>query len=391
MDSFKKYMDKVKAEEELKEKAKDYVRAALASESQNRKDNIYLRGGRSMRKKVLITVASIAICLGVSGGGYAYYTTPVNYVSLDINPSVELGINAFDTVVTVEPANEDGQALVEGLPEDQDLTGIPVEEAVADLVEEAVDQDYIADDGSTVIAVTAESDDEEDALDLQEKSAAGVSLAMSNKKVIAAVYKDCSDLALRTEAKALGISPGKYKLIKMLQTLDPEITVDQYKDAKVSQIIGDANQILGGLTEDELTDIGINVEKIKGTEKALQKAEDKAERELEREQEEEVTSDTDTTDDEDSEVNGNSNKNKNKNQNQDNLDVEDEDETEVEEDEDVDVDVDEIAEPDEDTDEQEVEEADDEVVQDDEVTTDNSSGNKSDKSNSGKSNGKSGK
>jgi len=328
MDSFKRYLDQVKAEAGLKKKTEGYVKAALASGTQNKENKIHLRRGQGIRRKVWIAVASIAVCMVISGGGYAYYKTPVNYVSLDINPSVELGVNVFDTVVTVEPVNEDGQDLLEA----KDVIGLPIEKAIEDLVEEAADQDYIADNGTTVIAVTAESDDERVALKLQEKSAQGVSLAMSNKKVIAEVYQDCSDLALRAEAKEQGVSPGKYKLIMMMQTLDPSITVEQYKEAKVSQIIREANQILvnSELTEDELTDAGVTVEKLKGIEKQIQKAEDRAERELEREQEQEAISDTDTDDEDSQKGNRVSNANKNKNQNQDNLNEEDEDGVEVE-------------------------------------------------------------
>jgi hypothetical protein len=43
-------------------------------------------------------------------GGYAFYNTPINYVSFDVNPSVELGLNFFDKVVSCEACNEEGIA-----------------------------------------------------------------------------------------------------------------------------------------------------------------------------------------------------------------------------------------------------------------------------------------
>jgi hypothetical protein len=67
---------------------------------------------------------------------------------------------------------------------------------------------------------------------------------MSSKNIASVTYKDCSDLSLRTEAKEEGISPGKLKLIKAMQQLNPDITVDEYKEAKVSEIITEADDLI---------------------------------------------------------------------------------------------------------------------------------------------------
>ncbi len=248
MDALKKYLDQIHAEEVLKEKTRAFVKDSLENEMQQRTNKSSARGGFAM-KKLWVAASTIAACAVLAIGGYAYAHTPVNFVSLDINPSVEVGINAFDTVVTVEGINQDGKNLLKG----QKIDGLPLKVAITRLVEEALEQAYIAEDGSTVIAVTVESDDEEKSAELQDEGEQGVSLAMSNKHAIAIIYKDCSDLALRTEAKDWGVSPGKYKLIKMLQTLDSDITVEDYKDAKVSEIIAKANEILQeeGLPEEE--------------------------------------------------------------------------------------------------------------------------------------------
>ncbi len=244
-----------------------------------------------MRKKLSIAILAIFILLAGSTTVFAC-NTPVNYISIDINPSVEIGVNMFDNVVSVEGTNEDGQNLVEGM----DLNNMPVEEAVDVIMEEAADQGYIADDGSTVVSVIAENEDE----DLQNQVSNGVSLAMSNKSLIAPMYVDASSPELRAEAKALGVSPGKYKLIKMLQTIDPTITVDQYKDEKVSAIIRKANELLiangfEGKPVDDMQDAVDNLEQASG--------------QLEQEQNQEKENDEDLNDGQ------NKNQNEIKNQN----------------------------------------------------------------------------
>jgi hypothetical protein len=238
MEHFKRYLDQIKAEEELKEKTKIYLRKTL---SETKKDEVvtYHRTYSHM-KKVLAFACTFVLVFSLAAAGYAYYMAPVNYVSLDINPSVEIALNALDRVVSVKATNADGEILIYG----EHMFNSSLENAVNRLVQKAADRGYVNQDGSSVIAVTVESDNEEKAKQLQEKGSNGVDLAMSNKNTFAAVYSDCSDLALRDEAKALDISPGKYKMIMMLQTLDPNITVAQYKDAKVHEIISKADEIL---------------------------------------------------------------------------------------------------------------------------------------------------
>lgn len=192
-----------------------------------------------MKKTIFIILFAIVLLAASATGVYAY-TTPVKYISLDINPSVELAVNTFNIVIDAQAMNEDGETILEG----HTVKNMPVEKAVNTLVESAVDNNYIAANGSSVISITTEAEDEEENEELQEQCSNGVSLAMSNKSAIAAMYQNSSDPALREEAKTLGISPGKYKLIKMLQTIEPTITVEEYKDAKVNEIIRKANELL---------------------------------------------------------------------------------------------------------------------------------------------------
>ena len=266
MENFHRYFDQIKAEDELKERTKAYVQKTI-SQMQEDKNNINVSKHTltifSMKRMTIAACAILTVSL-FSFGGYAYYNSPVNYISLDINPSVEISLNAFDKVVHVEATNEDGKELIQV----ENVLNLSVEEAIDSLVQEAANQGFVKEDGSTVIAVTAESDNEEKALELQVKSTNGVNLAMSAKNSLATVYADSCDLAMRNEAKEMGISPGKYKLIKMLQTLDPDITVEQYKDAKVSEIIEKASELVqntnSSVNQDEET--AAFIEKVKETE-----------------------------------------------------------------------------------------------------------------------------
>lgn len=239
MNSFFEYLDKIKAEEDLKANTIVFVSNALAAGVQQRESEYKASPihKRSVVKKIAVAISSVAACVVLAAAGYTYYNTPVNYVSLDINPSVELGVNTFGSVICADGYNEDGNSILK----EHRLKNLSLEEAISVLVQEAAKQGFISEDGSTVIAVTAQSDDEETAAELQKISRAGVDLALHSCSTDAVIYADWSCLRLRTKARELGISRGKYKLISVLQGLDPNITVEAYKDAKVTDIIATAN------------------------------------------------------------------------------------------------------------------------------------------------------
>lgn len=185
-----------------------------------------------MKKFVFAACAAVLVC-GLSIGGYAYYKTPVAYLSLDINPSVELGVNTFNQVVSVTGYNADGKTILAG----KNVVNSNIKDAVEELVASASKNGFINSDGSTIVSVTAETDNAAAASALEKNAQQGADDAIKSSGDTAVVYKDNVALSRRDEARKLGITPGKLNLIQKLQALDPTITVDQYKDAKVTDIM----------------------------------------------------------------------------------------------------------------------------------------------------------
>ena len=66
-----------------------------------------IKRGIIMNKKLPVLIALALILAGFTGV-YAYQK-PVSFVSLDINPSMELGVNVFDVVVSAKAYNNDGK------------------------------------------------------------------------------------------------------------------------------------------------------------------------------------------------------------------------------------------------------------------------------------------
>ena len=57
-------------------------------------------------KKIIFGCAIILLFVfGI--GSYMVYSKPIDYISIDINPSVELGVNAFNKVVSAKSGEQE--------------------------------------------------------------------------------------------------------------------------------------------------------------------------------------------------------------------------------------------------------------------------------------------
>lgn len=138
MDKFINYMDRIEADEALKERTKTAVLSALG----NNKRVLPMKRPR-------VALVSIAAMMMLLLGGIGFYFTPVYGIGLEINPSIQLGVNSFGRVVQAEGINAEGRDIIQT----RDCINMPVELAIRELVEEAGNQGFIASDGSTVISV----------------------------------------------------------------------------------------------------------------------------------------------------------------------------------------------------------------------------------------------
>lgn len=245
MKEFKEYLNKVKAEDELKEKTIKYIR--MEANKINQKDNTkrnskeYFGKGIFGMKKLAGALLSVAILGIIALGGFNIYNNPVAYISMDINPSVELGLNFMDRVVSLEGVNKDGRELITEI----EFKNMTAEEAVQRLVEEADNKGYFEEDGSSVVALTTFAKNEKNAEKIEARIQDRVKELINAKTMNYVVYADHANLELRSEAEKYDISPGKYRLILMLQNLDSNIEVSEYQDASVKEIMFKIHELKG--------------------------------------------------------------------------------------------------------------------------------------------------
>jgi hypothetical protein len=157
----------------------------------------------------------------------------VSYVSIDINPSIELTVK-YGVVLDVTAYNDDGTEILLST----DVSGKTPEAATTALIAEFAAQGYITPDNTDAAIVITVYGDDEDGLLVNIQSAASESLTglgITCDLVASAVEPDIAQTA-----KAAGITPGRYLLIKYLADRDG-ITVEEawqkYGSMKMKELL----------------------------------------------------------------------------------------------------------------------------------------------------------
>ena len=139
-DKIRAEFDEIHADEDLKAQ----TRAYLAREAQGRQ-----RRSLSGRMRLVPALACCLLVLLAGWGGYHTYFTPSAIISIDVNPSLELGVNRFDKVVSVEGYNEDGAALADAV----DVKYMDYAQALTLILDSDAFAPYTAEDAAVSIAV----------------------------------------------------------------------------------------------------------------------------------------------------------------------------------------------------------------------------------------------
>ena len=129
-EQFQKAFDDLQAPQQLKRATRAHIR---------RKTFDYGRQVlqyRQHRQRIVACLLSLALVL--SGAGIWFL--PVTSIGLDINPSLELRVNALDRVIALTGKNEDGLEVakhldVSGMPYDEAMQRILISEALSSYLE----------------------------------------------------------------------------------------------------------------------------------------------------------------------------------------------------------------------------------------------------------------
>lgn len=219
--ALKELFNPVRAEEALKNRT-----LAFLSER--------TRGYAAPRPRRFPLYAAACACfLCVLLGGHWLYFTPVTEISIDINPSIELGVNRFGQVILVDGFNEDGQALSGALDVKY--------RNYTDAIQQILDNDTVAAllSGDEIMTITVSgSDGRQSARILSEIEAR--TREHSNTHCYSVSPEEAA------AAHKMGLSCGRYRSFLELQLLDPAITPEAVLEMTMGEIQELLNSLPGG-------------------------------------------------------------------------------------------------------------------------------------------------
>lgn len=191
---------------------------------------------RSTPKKRLfprrLVTAAIALCLllTLTVGSFGVYGENYQSVYLDINPSIELVINRFNTVNKVICHNDDAKAICKKLP----LKGKSLEDGITLVLDALYEGEYLKDGAELYITTSAKKKDKSEKLleKLTEKLEKHADKKGYQAKVITkALSKD--EIAA---TKDKGISPAKYQLITAILESSPDYTEESLAKKSMKEL-----------------------------------------------------------------------------------------------------------------------------------------------------------
>ena len=191
----------------------------------------------------LAAAACLALVVAAGGGGwYLQNNTVASVVSLDVNPSVTLNVNAKETVLSAVPVNEDGGDILAGM----DLTGVPLDVAMNAIVGALLTQGYV-DELANSILITVEDDDAGRGARLQQELTDQADAILANTSVNGAILSQTiqNSQQLQELSDSYGITTGKAALIQTI--VDTGNSLHTFEEL-VGLSINDLNLLYTSLT-----------------------------------------------------------------------------------------------------------------------------------------------
>lgn len=186
---------------------------------------------RSIAQVMAYAACAVAAVVVLALGATAYYTNTA-YISIDVNPSIELELNRFDKVLEARPLNAEAAELLAAL----DIKGKGYEFAVNAILEAESRTGYITDKAVVLMAVQSSDPRQEEKLLLGVEQSAKTHAEPAQTRCIQV------DAATKETAKNFGVSAGKYSAIKELQQLDPSVKIEDYKNSSMRMILDKTEQ-----------------------------------------------------------------------------------------------------------------------------------------------------
>jgi len=216
-----------------------------------------------LSSKRVLALAACFLFMFITSYGIYGYVNPVTFVTVDINPSVELSLNRYDVVIDARGLNEEGNNII---GDGREYRNMKFDKALNLLLSRAVKAEYLNKDANTVMLTVSNIIDSipsnkkkqlqeiaktqlDDIIEREAKNTSSskqqdpkalttesVVVQDTNKKDINIIVEDTT-YEKHQEAKKMDISQGKLALYEKLKKIKPDLALNYVKEASIGQLI----------------------------------------------------------------------------------------------------------------------------------------------------------
>ena len=185
------------------------------------------------RKKSIIMIGLVTAIVVMGFGLGFYLKSPINMVTIDINPSLELHTNTLGYVVSVDPVNEDAVQLMAGYK----LVNRDLESVIENIVDRMILNGYLIAGQKNQILISAEGSIS--ANKLLGKVKKNISNYAQSKQLMVEVLHQSIDIneAEVELAHEYNISVGKMAFIDKLAESSNSLPLDELAKTSVKDLI----------------------------------------------------------------------------------------------------------------------------------------------------------
>lgn len=152
-------------------------------------------------------------------------------VSIDVNPSIELEVDADERIIVARALNDDGKKVLSGMK----LEGTDLNTGVNAIVGSMLKNGYI-DELRNSVLVSVSGDGSIDTAALEAKLMQEVSSALDGAGAVVAQNLDDIDDDTRRLAERYGISVGKAAFIEKIIELNPTLKVEELASLSINEL-----------------------------------------------------------------------------------------------------------------------------------------------------------
>jgi len=174
--------------------------------------------------KFIFTFITLFAVIGLIVGCQTTAQAEDSYVTLDINPSVELIVSPKDKVIFANPLNEDAEILLVEL----DLIGINLDDAIDLIIQTSIELGYISvdEDVETFVFVATINADAKIQERVQNRVKEQVNKAFENRGVLGKANDKSYRKEFVNDAESYGVTPGFLFLAMQAVELSDELLLE---------------------------------------------------------------------------------------------------------------------------------------------------------------------